>query len=115
MKHKQQISSFNAISRTRMFVLVNTIGSILYLVTASSSWVEPEVANIPGARGGGALVWFLFVVPIFLLFFLGNIGVFIWSCVQRYRRGAWFLSKWGLLVPLIWLLAIVLDFSRHGT
>jgi hypothetical protein len=111
----EQISSLSVDFRTHLFVVVNTIGSVLYLFAASSGWVEPEVADIPGAAGGGALVWFLVAVPVFLVFFLGNIGVFVWSCVHRYRRGAWFLSRWGLLVPLIWLLAVVLDFSRHGT
>lgn len=115
MKYEDHMSSLSPVSRTSIFVVVNIIGCALYLVAASFGWVEPEVAEIPGASGGGALVWFLFAVPIFLLFFLGNIGVFVWSCVQRYMRGAWFLSKWSMVVPFIWLLAVFVDFSRHGT
>jgi len=97
-----------------MFVAVNTIGAVLYLFAASVGWVEPELADIPGASGGGAVIWFLFAVPVFFLFFLANIGTLVWACIHRFRNGGWLISKWGWFVPLIWLLAALLDFYQHG-
>jgi hypothetical protein len=114
MSVKQEHSASSVALRTRWFVAVNAIGIALYLFAASFGWVERELADIPGASGGGAVVWFLFAVPVLLVFFLANLGAFCYSCIRRYRTGAWPISMLAWSVLIIWGLAIWLDFSRHG-
>ncbi len=107
-------SQLLARSLTIKWLVVNVIGVVLYLLGASNGWVEPELAEIPGAAGGGAIIWFLFAVPTFLLFALINSGAILWSSIRRYRNGWWPMTKWVWFVPVIWFLAVWLDFSRHG-
>ncbi|MEO6217941.1 MAG: hypothetical protein ABIO86_18070 [Sphingomonas sp.] len=40
---------------------------------ASTSWIEPELANVPGANGGDTFVWFATAVPVLALFLIGNL------------------------------------------
>lgn len=115
MNNSQELVLPRVPSRTPRFFMINAVGICLYLFGASFGWVTPELADVPGAVGGGAIVWFLFAVPIFLIFLIGNGGVFLWSCWRRYKNGRWFMSIWGWLVPVFWALAVWLDFARHGS
>lgn len=99
---------------TLKFLIANCIGVALYLYGASFGWVEPELQDVPGAAGGGAVVWGMFAIPVFLAFLLGNLVSLCWVCLRRLRAGIWAVSAWGLLVLPLWICAIWLDFSRHG-
>lgn len=107
-------SNLLARSLTTKWVVINVAGVVLYLLGASNGWVEPELAEMPGAAGGGALVWFFIAIPILLSFVLLNSGAILWSCIRRYRSGSWPMTMWVWVVPLVWLLAVWLDFSQHG-
>jgi hypothetical protein len=37
------------------------------------SWIEPELANIPGTSAGDAFVWFAMAVPVLALLLIGNL------------------------------------------
>ncbi len=52
---------------------LNVIGVIVYLQFATQGWIEPEVANIPGAAGGGALLWGISALPTLLAFIVFDV------------------------------------------
>ena len=99
--------------RTFAFLLFNGLGIATYLFLASWSWIEPSLADIPGASGGAAFVWFFSAVPVFCLCFLLDV---VWMALEinspeKAPRGfGWAL----LLVPPLWVAAICLDYSHHG-
>jgi hypothetical protein len=97
-----------------LLLVLNGIGVITYLVFASRCWIEPELADFPGASGGAPIVWGLTALPILLFFALLD---FIWGsalAVIYVRRRIAPLHPALLFVPIIWGAAIYLDFSRHG-
>lgn len=116
MNNGKVTESEKPISPTAVLIAVNSFALVLYLAAASSGWVGPEVESIPGASGGGALMWVLLAVPIFLLSFLGNVVAVVLTLIRRYRTGRWNISWWAWLAVLgLWVLAVAFDFSRHGT
>lgn len=104
------------ISATTTLISSNVVAVVIYLIAASVGWVEPEVADVPGAAGGGALVWFLLAVPVVLLSLLGNLGCLVLTIIHRYRKGQWRFFWWAWFAVLaLWCMAVAFDFSRHGT
>jgi len=55
-------------------------------------------------------------MPVVLLSFLANVACAVKSLLHRYRTGQRYVlwSAW-IAVPGLWPLAIVLDFSLHGS
>lgn len=100
---------------TFVWLAANVAGAFLFLWIASISWIEPELAVIPGASGGAAFVWFLTAVPIFLLSVILNLLTLLWAYVVRRRKGEWPASSLVWLLVLVWGLALYYDGSRHGT
>jgi hypothetical protein len=96
------------------WLLANLFAAILYLGVASISWIEPELAEFPGASGGAGLVWFMTAVPVFLLSVALNLGALARAYAIRRREGLWPASGWAWLLVLLWILALYLDNSRHG-
>jgi hypothetical protein len=103
-----------SLAPTLWYLAVNLIGTFTFLVVASRSWIEPELANIPGASGGQGLVWFLTVAPILLFFVVFNIATFGWASTRHFRKGAWPLYKLAWLSVPIWLCAVFVDNMHHG-
>ena len=100
---------------TAILIAANFFAVVVYLTAASAGWVEREIENFPGAAGGGAIVWFIFAVPVFLLSLLGNFGCFLMALIHRRRTGQWRFFWWGWLAVVgLWLAAVAYDFSRHG-
>jgi hypothetical protein len=97
-----------------VYPLINLSGAAVFLFVASFSWVEPELANIPGASGGSPIVWFLTAVPIFALFVALNFAALVWAASFRTRQGWWPLSHWYWVWLPIWLFAAVFDGVHHG-
>jgi hypothetical protein len=64
---KKSASSYEI--HTTVLVIANVVAILFYLLAAAPSWVNPELADIPGAAGGGAVIWFLLAVPIFYCHF----------------------------------------------
>lgn len=60
-------------------MIVNLIWIVVFLILASTSWIEPELANVPGANGGDTFVWFATTVPVLVLFLLSNL---VWLAVS---------------------------------
>lgn len=96
-----------------VWLAVNAFGAGAFLIVASTSWIEPELAHIPGAGGGAAFVWFFTAVPLFFLFVLLNIGILLWVRIIRGKQGLSPNSKFLWVSLLIWLIALALDNMHH--
>lgn len=101
-------------SCTAWWLLANVAVAGAFLGVASFSWIEPELAEYPGASGGAAVVWFMTAVPVFLASGIGNLCMLAWGAVRRHRAGAWPFGAGAWLIPLLWLAVFFLDNSRHG-
>ncbi len=109
-------SSTNAFSPKSIAMLaLNATGIFAYLSFAKPCWIEPELADFPGASGGASIIWGLTAFPILLLFLLLNS---LWVLVigiayLRHRGTAIQPALWLALV--LWGVAIYVDFSHHGS
>jgi hypothetical protein len=100
---------------TAIWLAANVVGASVFLFVASSySWVEPELAQYPGASGGMPIVWALSALPVFGAFLLLNVGAFLWACVARMKRGLWPFAWASWASVPIWLVALVVDNLHHG-
>jgi hypothetical protein len=91
-----------------MWLALNAAGIALFFALAVKTWIEPELANVPGASGGAAFVWGLSALPVFLLFIVANfVAGFIAS---RRRHGAIFVA----LTLVAWIAAFYFDGIHHG-
>jgi hypothetical protein len=96
------------------FVASNVIGIGIFLFAASYFWIEPELANLPGANIGNAFGWILYAAPIAVLFVLGDL---IWTAVKVVK------SSWSARFQYIalsfavlacWAAACIFDGNHHG-
>ena len=95
-------------------MVINAIGIICYLWLASVCWMEPELANVPGASGGAPIVWGLTALPVLGLFCILDIFWFLFACGIFLTKKRWILAPSFWLVPLCWAVAVFIDFSQHG-
>ena len=99
--------------RTITFLLLNGCGIAAYLFLASWTWIEPSLADMPGASDGAAFVWAFGAARVPCICFLIDV---VWMALElnspeRAPRG---FGLALLLVPVLWVVAIYVDFSRHG-
>jgi len=92
------------------WLLANLVGLTLFLAIASQFWIEPELAGIPGASAGDAILWGLFAAPILGAFALANLGWLVWVLGRR-----WWLGLMPAIVILgCWAAAWLFDNAHHG-
>jgi hypothetical protein len=108
-----------ASARLICMILLNAFGVILFIGFASQCWIEPELANEPGASGGDAMVWGVTALPILAAFVLIDFLWLIFECIaylmkKTWRLGLAFLVIPVLVVPVMWAIAIYVDNSHHG-
>jgi hypothetical protein len=100
------------IPRRRSLVLlaVNLLGSIWYLIAVSRSWAIPDERR-SGIHSvtGEPLVWAISGWPILALFFVVNL---YWAAFMLVKR-RWQESRLWLIAPLVWLVALWIDFARR--
>jgi len=109
----------SAIVRLLGFSALNSVGIVLYLVFAVPCWIEPELADVPGASGGAADVWGLTALPVLAGFVVINAGWLLAELAAVVTKKTWRFSVPLLRIPLVvvpvaWALAVLLDFSHHG-
>jgi hypothetical protein len=92
-------------------VVLNVLGVIAYILIASTCWIEPELANEPGAGGGAPIVWGLLAHPIPIIFFALN-SLCLLAALIVYRK-KWVTIVSFLCVQVTWAVAIHIDFSHH--
>jgi hypothetical protein len=100
--------------RTAWWLSANAAAACAFLAVASLWWIEPELADIPGASGGAGVLWFMTAVPIFVVSSVGNFCTFGWALLRRRSAGNWPFGLGAWLIPLLWLAVIIFDSSRHG-
>jgi len=99
--------------------LLNVIGVIVFLHFATQEWIEPELADVPGASGGDAMAWGVTALPTLLAFIVIDVMWVIYECVvyltrKMWRLGLYFLAIPLAVVPLMWAIAVYVDNSPHG-
>ncbi|XHR29969.1 MAG: hypothetical protein ACFUZC_05310 [Chthoniobacteraceae bacterium] len=94
-------------------LIVNLVATLIYLVVASTCWIEPEVKDIPGASGGGPIIWGLFAFPILVVFAVLNAWWLVKSVVVSIKARDWKPGVPYILGPIVWSLAVWMDFAHH--
>jgi hypothetical protein len=56
------------------WLAANIIGIAAFMASASRFWIEPELADVPGASIGNAISWTFEAAPIAVFFLLTNLG-----------------------------------------
>jgi hypothetical protein len=97
-----------------LWLIANLMMASLFLLLASRTWIEPELAGVPGASGGAGVVWFVTALPVAGAAALVNLVAVVWALAFRIKHFAWPASSVAWFGLLVWLAAIVLDNSRHG-
>ncbi len=92
-----------------LWLALNAAGIALFFALAVKTWIEPELANVPGASGGAAFVWGISALPIFLLFIVANF-IAGFRALRR-RHGAIFAA----LTLIAWFAAFYFDGIHHGS
>jgi hypothetical protein len=96
------------INKWWLWLALNAGGIALFFTLAVKTWIEPELANGPGASGGAAFVWGLSALPVFLLFIVANLVAGFMAL--RRGHGAIFVA----LTLLAWIAAFYFDGIHHG-
>ena len=103
------------LSLTGWLILVNAVGAAVYLIVASRLWwIEPAVADIPGASGGAAFIWFPVSIYFFVTFLAVNCAALLRHFFVLFKKRGQKLSLYALSAPAIWMLAVWVDFQHHG-
>ena len=96
------------------FFALNAGGIATFLCLASRFWIEPELADVPGANGGNAFGWIVFAAPILILFVLGSL---VWTTRHICRIGSVDRLRYGALIVVVlaaWFAAYLFDNAHHG-
>jgi len=100
--------SFPGRPRDYALIALNLIGAIVYVRLASHTWAIPQERGLH-SQTAEPFIWFMFVMPIFTIFFVVDV---IWGVlILVYRQ--WRSGYLWLLTALIWLVAAVIDFAQH--
>ncbi len=97
-----------------LWLAMNAIGIVVFLALASRAWIEPELADVPGASGGDAFVWAGLVFPVLGFVALAHI-VFAAVALRCFIKA----KQWGgaavlLLSSIAWFVALLFDNMHHG-
>lgn len=90
--------------------LANIVGVTAFLVVASQVWIEPELADIPGASSGAAFVWAITAVPIALL---AAVGHMLALSIGLWHR-TWLRCGLVGVTGALWIVAVLIDNAHHG-
>lgn len=100
-------------NRWWLWVAVNVVGIICFFDLAVRSWIEPELANEPGASGGTAFYWAVTALPVFLLFTIANLALGL-VAMRQLAHG----QRTGLVAVTVlliaWLVSYYFDNLHHG-
>lgn len=88
--------------------IVNVLGAIVYARLASNSWAIPAENGL-NSGSGEAFIRALYALPVLATFGIINLIV----VVYLRRRGQLRTTPYVLAAEVIWILAMIIDFSRH--
>jgi hypothetical protein len=96
------------------WVLLNAVGIWAFLHVAAQSWIEPELADAPGASAGAGIAWSVSALPIVVLFGLLHFvaGSIILREAVLTRR--WVGAALVLGTGACWVAGFLFDNAHHG-
>jgi hypothetical protein len=103
-----------ALDRWWLWLGTNLCGIALFLALAAKTWIEPELADVPGASGGEFIVWGSTALPIFLLFMAAHFVVGFSAHRELADRKSWRGTTVLLLTLGLWIAAFFFDNAHHG-
>lgn len=101
-------------STSTKWIVANCIAMCVFLGIASQSWIEPELADIPGANAGAALIWAISALPIFAAFVLANLAWLAASLARRQEGRRWRPAATATLLMAVWAGVFLFDNLHHG-
>lgn len=96
------------------WLTANSVGVLLFLILASSAWIEPELANVPGASGGAAFGWFATAVPVFVGFAIAHLVMAVKAIRAIASRRAWGPLLALTFTAVLWAWTLWFDNLHHG-
>ena len=97
------------------FLAVNAAGIAAFLLDASQFWIEPEVADVPGANVGNAFGWYFYALPIPAAFIASDLAWVALKLIAYGPNRARYLSIGLCLTALAcWRVAYLFDNAHHG-
>ena len=102
------------LSLTSIAIVSNTVVAVAYLAVASKAWwIEPELADIPGARGGAPVIWFMASSYALAIVVLLNLGFLATHLYAYFKKRTSKLGISALTIPLLWIATVYVDFLHH--
>ena len=109
----RSVTMFESRCSQLKWMAVNLAGIAVFLTAASLSWIEPELANVPGASGGDAYVWFVMAVPVLVLFIMANLA-WLAASLGSHASNKPMSLVFGALIFACWIAAYLFDNLHHG-
>lgn len=102
-------------SRYAILVLVNALGIGLFMqITSTYFWIEPELANEPGANGGAAVGWIVWAAPMGVLFSVMNICWLAGALKTGSPTSRTAAATLTIALLASWIAAYIVDNAHHG-
>lgn len=102
------------LDRWSLWLGANLCGIAFFLALAVKTWIEPEVADVPGASGGESIVWGFSALPVFLVFMAAHFVAGFRADREVANRNSWRGTIFVLLTFCLWIAAFVVDNAHHG-
>jgi hypothetical protein len=91
-------------------LLLNVVGSVVYVYRASPSWaIAVERQTGIYTTTGEPFVWFTGIIPVLTVFFIVNL---VWAALII-TRPQWRSNRTWLLATVCWVAAVWVDFAHH--
>jgi hypothetical protein len=90
--------------------VLNILGVVCYLLVVSMNvWLSPKERAMGIPHGGEIVGWWMFVMWVYGIYFVLNLGWGVFILVYRYWRG----GRFWLLTAIVWIVAIVVDLAHQ--
>lgn len=101
--------------RDGVWLGLNGGAAIIFLYLSSSTWIEPELKDVPGASGGAPVVFTLIVLWVLGPLSLLNLGWLAWTARGSFREREW--TPVGIfgLMTVCWIAVVLFSASKLGS
>ena len=86
----------------------------MFFALAVKTWIEPDLANVPGPSGGAFFVWGITALPLFVLFVAANLVLGIKALRELAISRQWHGAIVVALALVAWIAAFYFDGIHHG-
>ena len=91
---------------------INYFGVLCYLFSASWFW-DDLTRNIPELRIISPQLWFYTALPILVVFGLTNLAWTLTQLMRCQKKRSLAFNPVYLSIPLVWAIAVILDYTNH--